>query len=216
MTEDKRRKVDETISELDLRLDGLLGKLGRSLGEMIERLDGGEAQEVRRSHEVETPRGPLRAEAGLRVRFTATGAAPEPAERARRRSPKPSSAPPPVDPEPPAPRPRHQAAASADGPEARTPEAESYVDKGHWHLCADLPGATLPEIDVQVLPAHEAGGPRRLVLRSEGARRYAAERELPTAADPSNMDIALRNGVLVISMRLSTADSGEEEPSEAP
>ena len=216
MTEDKRRKVDETISELDLRLDDLLGKLGRSLGEMIERLDDGEAQEVRRSHDVETPRGPLRAEAGLRVRFAATGAAPAPAERARRRSSKPSSAPPAVDPEPPAPRTRPQAAASADGPEARTPEMESYVDDGHWHLCADLPGATLPEIDVQVLPAHEAGGPRTLVLRSEGARRYAAERELPAAADPSNMDIALRNGVLVISMRLGAADQGQEEPTEAP
>ena len=57
------------LRQIDLQLDGLLGKLGDTLGEMIERLEDGETGEFRRSHELQTPRGPVRAEAGLRVRM---------------------------------------------------------------------------------------------------------------------------------------------------
>jgi len=214
MADDKRRKVDDTISELDLRLDGLLGKLGQSLGEMIERLESGEAQELRRSHDVETPHGPVRAEAGLRVRLAGVGR-PGGKERApsQRRQPRPKgqggAAEARDDRRAGAAAPASAPAQAAPDPSPRKAETESYESDGRWHVCADLPGVSLPEIDVSVAPGPSAGDERRLRVLTEGARRYLAEEALPDGADPSNMEIALRNGVLVISMDLQRADGGE-------
>ncbi|WP_158547430.1 Hsp20/alpha crystallin family protein [Rhodovulum sp. 12E13] len=233
MDEDNRKKLDETMSELDLRLGGLLGKLGDALNEAVSRLETGDDGEVRRTHEIQTPKGPLRAETGVRVRLGGLDAG---AVRDRARDPAR-----PVN-DPGSRRGRSPAAATARprtadspgaGPEAsmqgapdrgsagadagsppRRPHLEAYRDGPRWVLCADLPGVTLPEIDVRIEPGHERPDAhaaigeedRSILVETRGARRYALEHPLPHDARPGDMQIVLRNGVLEVS--LGTGDDG--------
>jgi len=232
MTDDKRRKAEDTIAELDLRLDGLLGKLGASLGEMVERLERGEDGEVRRSHEIRTPKGPLRAETGVRVRvggaqFAAGGPdSPEsPVGRAARA----------WTPAPGAPRARptragpqgevapgtgtgtgagtgagtdsgtgpgddasSEAAATTAAP-VRKAELEPHLANGRWVLCADLPGVSLPDISVEIVPASDAEPHGAVQVATRGTRRYEARHGLVAGLDTGDMSLVLRNGVLEIS-----------------
>ncbi|MEL6207370.1 MAG: Hsp20/alpha crystallin family protein [Pseudomonadota bacterium] len=228
MADDKRRKIEETMADLDLRLDGLLGKLGGTLGEMLERLDSGETAEFRRDHEVQTARGPLRAETGIRVRMGGLEAgAAHPGARRRDGGSAASGRPGERDPAQPVNPGRDAAATTGDhGPNAtrsatgdtpamdpgagatndpspdpaQTREAhlESYEAEGRWFLCADLPGVTLPEVDVSCADGS-------VTITTTGARRYRARHALPNAADLSDMVIVLRNGVLEIAFGLGDA-----------
>jgi HSP20 family molecular chaperone IbpA len=182
MDEDRRKKLDETMSELDLRLGGLLGKLGDALNEAVSRLETGDDGEVRRTHEIETPKGPLRAETGVRVRLGGldAGAARgrDPARPVndpgggRGRRPDAATARPRTADSPPAGSEASMhgatdrgsagadAGADADGP-PRRPHLEAYRDGPRWVLCADLPGVRLPEIDVRIEDARIAPGHER-------------------------------------------------------
>jgi hypothetical protein len=211
MTDQGRNRRDgprgrAALEQIDLQLEGLLGKLGDTLGEMIARLEEGETGELRRSHEVQTSKGPVRAEAGLRVRM-GLGDTPGPAGSASVAQPV---------------RPRagspdsgaeyscatHLAdaptgASGATGPDQPRPlDIDAYRSDGRWILSADMPGVSLPEVSVTL-----EGG--QVCVASDGRRRYAGRRALPAGADPSDMDIALRNGVLEITVGL--AGSGRSE-----
>ena len=221
MTDDKRRKLDDAISELDLRLDGLLGRLGASLGEMVDRLEQGDDGEIRRSHEIRTPRGPLRTETGVRVRVggAAFGGGADDRRPAR-----------PVSPEDLRTKePSHGSGAGephddragdmsvgtgsaepgsdewVEDVPARAPHLEAYTTDGRWHLCADLPGVTLTDIDIAIGQAEAAHSPGTLILTTRGARRYAARHALPPGIDPDDMSLVLRNGVLEIGFGLGPA-----------
>jgi len=184
------------LEQIDLQLEGLLGKLGDTLGEMIARLEDGETGELRRSHEVQTSKGPVRAEAGLRVRMglgdatgpdttgpSGSGGDAEPV--------RPRAAPPDRGADDP---PR---AAGAGGPDRPRPlRIDAYRGDDRWIFSADMPGVSLPEVSVTC----EAG---QIRVASDGRRSYAGRHALPAGADPSDMDMALRNGVLEITMGLT-------------
>lgn len=231
MDEDKRKKLDETMSELDLRLGGLLGKLGDALNEAVSRLETGDDGEVRRTHEIQTPKGPLRAETGVRVRLGGldAGAVRRPARDPARPVNAPSggrgqspAAPPRAGSEAATQGAPDRPSAGADaGTPPRRPHVEAYRDGPRWVLCADLPGVTLPEIDVRIQSGHErpdvhaatgdgtappGDGDRSIVVETSGARRYALEHPLPPDARPDDMQIVLRNGVLEVA--LGTGDDG--------
>lgn len=67
MTDKKTGRA--ALDGIDIRLGDLFGDLGAALTEMIERLDAGADGEVRRVHEFDTARGPIRAQAGIRIRM---------------------------------------------------------------------------------------------------------------------------------------------------
>ena len=205
------------LKQIDLQLDGLLGKLGDTLGEMIERLEDGETGEFRRSHELQTPRGPVRAEAGLRVRMGLGDAAgtpdsppfarpvrtppPEPGSRAAPAAGAPEAAG--ADPEPGrtgAARPADRADPGAT--DERPLRIDAYSADGRLVLSADMPGVSLPEVTVAV-----EGG--EIAVTAAGRRRYAGRHPLPAGADPADMDIALRNGVLEVTMGMAQAGGAE-------
>jgi len=205
MSGESKKRGRAALEEIDLRLDGLLGTLGSALGEMVERLEQGEAGEVRRSHEVNTPRGPIRAETGVRVRFGLGGAA----DNSETAAPKPYTR-------------RSQPEGTTAGPAAATatsgnataagagtasgasPEATSaerplamdaYETDTHWVISADMPGVTLPELAIEITDD-------AVVVTSTGARRYTGRHQLPKTVDAADMTAVLRNGVLEISMGL--------------
>lgn len=210
MDDDKRRKLDETMAELDLRLGGLLGKLGGTLSEVIERLEAGDDGEVRRVHHIPTPRGHLRAETGVRIRVGALDGS-ERGQAGRDRT-RPVNAAPSGDtrPErerrsPASRRPAPDASPRAGSAAADRPHVESYTEGARWVLCADLPGVTLPEVDVRI----DAGarGPE-IAVATTGARRYALRHPLPPEARPDDMQIVLRNGVLEVTLGIGEQGAG--------
>lgn len=242
MAQDKGKKLKDAMAEIDLRLDGLFGKLGDTLAEIAERLEAGEDGEdgeVRRSREFDTPHGPVRAETAVRVRLGVAGSGPGAGPRGAGRAVGPAMSGGTAEAAPAAGAPAGGAASGATGsaaaeaeasrqPEAAPPagsgdagaratgpasarsvELATHRDGARWVLSADLPGVTLPELDVRVEAATgNVGAPRTIVVETRGARSYAARSLLPEDADPSDMRIVLRHGVLEISVALS--DPGAE------
>ena len=158
--------------EIDLRLDGLLGELGRTLGDMIERLDGG-AGEVRKSRSFDTGRGPVKAEAGIRIRVAGQ-------EVSEVRSRRPGTA---AD----APRP----------PAVRPIDASIQHGAALWTLTADLPGVS--EADLSLT---ETDGHLHIAARARH-RSYEGSFELPPGVTLAGIEILLRNGILDLTARLS-------------
>ncbi|MEM0935461.1 MAG: Hsp20/alpha crystallin family protein [Pseudomonadota bacterium] len=209
MTDKPRRKLEDAMGEIDTRLSGLLGALGASLSDAIDRLDAEDSAEFRQAQEIRTARGPLRAEAGVRVRFAGQdmdgGSGPQPV--------KPGRGKPRAKPAHKAPTPTGSATSELkdnvqeqNAPPAAEPREailESYVEGGRVIFCADLPGVRLPEVDVTI---KEEAQSRILRVATSGARQYTAEHPVPEGADADAMAIVLRNGVLEIAIDLRTTD----------
>lgn len=179
---DKRGKPgSDPLGDLRLGFNGLLGALGEALSEISERLEDGEAGEVRRSFEVDTGRGPLRAEAGVRVRFADPGrTAPLGAERVMTRPVKDAAAPA-----------RTPAGAAAERP-PRPIDFEIVEDAGTWRLTADIPGVEEGELSLGLADGE-------LAIETTGARRYSGRAALPAGATPKDIGVSLRNGILELS-----------------
>lgn len=178
--DDKKKTAREAIETMDVRLDGLLGKLGSTLGDMLDRLEQGETGEIRKSHEVQTPRGPLRAETGIKVRLGGlSGEAPATASRPVNR-----------------PSPSRRAATAPEGDaEPRTAEVTTHTDGDRWILSAELPGVSLPEVQIET-------GTAEIYVETTGDRRFRLAAPLPETADPADMQAVMRNGILEISLGL--------------
>lgn len=192
MSGPKDPKGREALTDIEAALEGLLGRLGGTLSEMIGKLDAGEAGEVRRSATFDTGRGPVRAETGVRIRvggLTTDGAksAPAPVNRPDGRNGTVRAA-------------AGRGAAEA-GPVARA-EAEpreavfeTYTADDRWSASADLPGVALDDVSLRV----EDG---QLRLETTGPRRYHGAVDLPPRSDGDAMETVLRNGILEVSLRL--------------
>ena len=179
MTEDAKKKLNEAREQIDIRLGGLFSELGSALTEMLDRIDTEGSAEVRREHEFETPRGPIRAQTGIRIR-TLGGAQTE------RRGRDPAA---PVNPD----RAPQQKRAKAPGDlktPPRTISAEIFEDDASWVLTADLPG--IVETD---LTLSEEGGD--LVIEANGrGRRYRDHVTLPDGVSIADIVVTLQNGIL--------------------
>jgi HSP20 family molecular chaperone IbpA len=183
----KRGRTGRDASEfIDLRLGDLFGELGAALTEMIGRLDEGGSGEIRREHRIETARGPIRTQAGIRIRMGGLDAAGGGHDPARPRAPRVTPAP-----APPAAR-----------PAARPIEADIVSDGGLWRLMADLPGASRDTLDIAVEDGQLA------VSARTPTRQYADRFDLPPGVTLDGLRISLENGILEIETDLG----GERAP----
>lgn len=167
MTDDPKKRLRDVREEIDLRLDGLLGQLGASIGDMLGRLEEG-AGELHHSRTVETERGPVRAEAGIRIRVGGIEA-----ERATQPTQRPSTAPPKPAPEPPR-------------PVAATILAEPDL----WSLTAELPGVTQADLRLDV------DGVELTIEAEARGRRFRGVFTLPPGIRRDDLSVSLRNGIL--------------------
>ncbi|MEO1238053.1 MAG: hypothetical protein AAFW64_00030 [Pseudomonadota bacterium] len=166
----------DLLSEIDVRLNGVLGELGRALGEAITKLEDG-GGEVRRSQSFETAKGRVRAEAGIRVRMgeMEIGSQGRESEFA---DPAPINTP-------------HQTAQNAPD-DIRDIAATIVSNEHHWSLTAELPGAAEQSLDVKV----EAGQVR---ITAKGAgRMYQGAFACPAYVQRAALSVSLRNGILDI------------------
>ncbi|MEM7520418.1 MAG: Hsp20/alpha crystallin family protein [Pseudomonadota bacterium] len=182
MSSKKEGGFEKITQEIDLRLDGLFGELGSAITEALGRLDEG-ASEVRRFQDIQTPRGPVRAEAGIRVRMGGAAFSADSAEE--------------VDPKPkghstkPTPAPEAPKAIKIAATELREPD--------FWSLSADLPGVA--EDDLRLDFADGA-----LKIRASTRQRvYEGTFALPRGVSEETVEVSLVNGILDLTADLSAA-----------
>ncbi len=162
--------------DIDLKLGNLLGELGSALSEMIDRLDQGTTGEIRRDREFTTERGPVRAQAGIRIRLAGTEV---PLKR--------NAAAPAATPDAAAPPPR-----AATAPAPRPIQAEVVDDGRVWRLTAELPGAAREDLDLAVEEGH------LLITARTRTRSFADRVALPASTGIADLRVSLQNGILEI------------------
>ena len=152
MTDDGKKPFRKASEAIDLNLNGLLGKLGEVLSEAVNRLD--QAQTGDAAQNFETPKGPARASASLRVRVggldqVRANVAPKPVNPSRK---------------------------SAAEVRPKDLTYDLFEDADVWILTAELPG-----VDMADLSLVQDNGV--LILRTTGARAYQARIPMPCTTD---------------------------------
>ncbi|MEO0918700.1 MAG: Hsp20/alpha crystallin family protein [Pseudomonadota bacterium] len=177
-----RKGGGDPMGEIRTGFEGLFGTLGEVISEIADRLETGEAREVRKSFEWNTEKGPVRAEAGVRMRFADAGGTSRPTRSRPMAEP--------VNPERPA------AKAQPKATEAPRPIDFEILDDGStWRLSADLPGVAEAELSL-------TGDDGELVIETTGKRRYHAVCPLPPGVTADQLAVTLRNGILELHAKL--------------
>ncbi|MEM9707968.1 MAG: Hsp20/alpha crystallin family protein [Pseudomonadota bacterium] len=182
MSRESKKGFNDLRQEVDIRLDGLLGEVGKVLGEAFEKLEEG-ASELRHSQDIQTSKGPVRAEAGIRVRMGGATFGPGTNE---------------VDP-----RPVNET--PSDGHSRRSPAtrpiaASILTEPGFWNLTADLPGVAEEGLDLAV-----KNGVLTIHARAS-ERTYQGKFEVPEGIGRDALDISMKNGILDVTATLPGAD----------
>lgn len=174
MTDETEKKFNRERQEINSRLDGLLGELGKTIGDVLNRLEDASG-EVHRSQSFDTGNGPLRAEAGIRIRLAGQ-------DVSSRASTMPD----------PSPVNRPEPAA----PAVRTISATILQEAGFWSLTAEVPGMSQDDLSLSV----ENG---QLHIRSSGSgRSYSGSFDIPAALSVEDLRTSLQNGILDLSATL--------------
>mgnify|MGYP001801680324 CR=1 FL=1 len=168
----------------DLGLGGLFQALGDAVAEVTRQLEDGQTSVLHRSYEIDTGNGPVRAEAGVRVRF-AGGSAGGNSGDVR-----------PVN------RPTGQANATkeqVDTESASKPvEYDVFETASDWRLTADLPGVGADDLVL-------SDGDGWLLIETTGDRRYRDQVPVPAFVRSAKLDVHLKNGILVLSQSAGEA-----------
>lgn len=175
MSDDAKKKMKGAAQDIDAGLNGLLGALGDAIGDMVTRLEEGNAGSVMRDHVFETDKGPIRAHAGVRLRMGGLDVG------------TPAAAPPkPVNP--------NRATSESSAPQAtRSLEYDLFEDADAWIFTADLPGVGGNEVDLE-----EDGSV--LHLKTTGTRLFEAQIDLEQAYDFEGIKRRVHNGVLTLNI----------------
>jgi HSP20 family molecular chaperone IbpA len=170
--------------DADAGLGEFLGALRSALSDVIGQLGQGEAGEVHRDIQLQTDRGPLRAQAGIRVRLGGASMMRH-ANAGGRDAVRPAPAPQTAAPEVPA-----------------RPIAADVVNDGKvWLLTADLPGVAREDLSIAV----EEG---MLIISASGrGRRYVDRIAVPAGTGADDLRISLQNGILEIEAPAEKAGS---------
>ncbi len=182
------RPASDPLSEIGRGFSGLMNALGEAIAEVSERLDVGESGEVRRSFEMDTGKGPLRAEAGVRVRFADNGAGAPGAGASKMARPVNPARGGRADP-----RPEATLAAAV-----QPIDFEIIDDAETWRLTADIPGVEENELSLGAVDG-------QLQIETTGHRRYRGVAAMPEGIAPEDIEISLRNGIVELTCSLRKA-----------
>lgn len=168
------------LEDLTTGFSGLLDTLGDALSEVSQRLESGQSSELRRSFDLETRNGPVRAEAGIRVKFAEPqgGGSTQPFTK-KKGTQTPQSA----NTEPGAKTPPTPAAV------VRPIDFELTEDAETWRLVADIPGVEEQDISMK----REDG---ELVIETTGRRTFYGRSVIPGWLSLDEVQVNFRNGIL--------------------
>lgn len=171
MSNDPKKRFKQATEEIDLNLGSLFGSLGDAIGEMVSRLEDGTSGAVARDHVFDTEKGPVRAQAGVRLRMGGLDTG-----QAKRAAPQPVN-------------PNREKATAPAAPKTRGLSYEMLEDTDAWVLTADLPGVARKDLTLCRKDA-------QLVIETTGTRRYHAAVDMPGAFELEDIKTTLRNGIL--------------------
>ena len=175
MTDDARKKMKQAAQEIDTGLNSLFGALGEAIGEMVSRLEDGKTGAVTRDHVIDTDKGPVRAQAGIRIQMGGLDGARTNTQVDASRPINPTREPPP----------QQQPA------QTRALEYDLFEESEAWVFTADLPGVSSDELVLTRDREH-------LTLSTTGRRKFQARVDLGQSFDVDGIDTRLRNGVLTL------------------
>lgn len=179
MTKKRDDRFAQAAKDIDINIGKLIGNLGEAVNEIINRLDDGKSGEVTREHVFDTANGPIRAQAGVRLRMGGLGGDTQAGPRRPR----------PVNPD--------RTARSAPSVAPRALDYDLIEDEDCWILTADLPGVSTDEL---ILSQDGAV----LSVATRGSRRYAADIKVASPFQLDDTAATLRNGIL--ELRLPKVD----------
>lgn len=178
----KRAAKSDKLDDLQFGIRDLFEVLSDAIAEVSTRIEEGETGEIRRNFDFQTKKGPIKAEAGIRMRMAGLETS-APSVR-----PTPSSA-----------RTPKNAAKTSDKTTYQELVYSVFEDDSGWHLTADMPG-----VSKEQLMLNASGG--ELDLRTNGQRLYAASVPLPEGASLANIACTLQNGILELSYSAAESD----------
>ncbi len=188
MTErNKTRKTgQDAIDEINLRLGGLLDALGDTISEVARAAGDGRGGESIKEHVFETPDGPLKARAGIRVRFAGVEADADTGGPTPRRSARTATTPSDTN------RSTETTGADAKAPPApRQPVAELEETATDWILTVEMPGCRREDLTLGLTDGI-------LTLETPPPRSFAYSRAAPEGATIDTLDFHFANGILEI------------------
>ncbi|MXQ07941.1 Hsp20 family protein [Alphaproteobacteria bacterium GH1-50] len=177
---EKRRTDADPVSDIRAGFDGILSALGEALSDISSRIENGNTGEVHRSFDMDTAKGPLRAEAGVRVRFAGQEIG---STAPRRRAPTT-----PVN----APRPATRDDTPLSEAPVRKMDHDIVEDDETWRLTADIPGVGREDLVLDLVE-------NTLIITTTGTRRFRGEASLPPGIALDDITVSLRNGILELS-----------------
>jgi HSP20 family molecular chaperone IbpA len=168
----KKKNFQKAASDIELGFGGLLGALNDAFGDIVSKLEDGASGAAERTMSFDTEKGPVRAQAGIRVRMggmDVDAAAPQPVNRNR------------VKPTPPATAPRPL-------------EYDVFEQDGAWILTADVPGVTQDDLSL-------SSEGTTLSIKTVGTRIYEAAINLEAPFDADAIKTTLTNGILTLEIK---------------
>lgn len=202
---DDKLKGREALNEIGARLGDLFGAVRQAVDEASAKAagqsqdsraqdsqsqdhhgqDGGDADDARRNDDgvrvtFDTPKGPVTAVAGWRVRVGGLETSSADQSSADDFSSDPI---------------KQRAKKAPDAPTTRDCRAEIFDEDDAWILTAELPGVAADELDVTIQD-------QKASLKTTGARRYAHTADIAEATwsrlDVAAVETRLQNGILEI------------------
>lgn len=172
-------KSNDLINEVDLRLNGVLGELGRALSEALSKLEDG-GGEVRRAQTFQATKGTIRAEAGIRVKVGGFDVSKPSSEQSGATTCTPAT--------------------SSAKPSVFEINATVVRDDTTWSLTAELPGVAQSDLNLQISDGV-------LLISAAGARRhYEGQFSVPAQLREDKLSVSLNNGILDLTAELSGGD----------
>lgn len=175
MTDDPRKKLKQAAQDIDLGLNTLFGALGDAIGDMVSKLEDGKSGAVTRDHVIDTDKGPVRAQAGIRVQMGGLGAA---------RTDGPAATAKPINP-------NRNTSQPQRPPRARALEYDIFEEQDAWIFTADMPGVGRDALRLDRDGTH-------LDLKTTGSRLFEARVDLGKPFDFDRIETRLHNGVLTL------------------
>ncbi len=154
-------------------LNGLFDALSDALGDMMARLDEGAAGSFERQHTFETPKGPVRAQAGVRVRMGGHDVT----------QPRPKQLQP-INPD-------RAAASPAPPPREKEVPCDIIETEDRWTITADVPGIAAEDVTI----TYEDD---TIEIVANGRRRYRARCTLDAPGVMGEKAMTLHNGILTL------------------
>ncbi|MDX8351424.1 Hsp20/alpha crystallin family protein [Cognatiyoonia sp. IB215182] len=171
MNGSRKKGFQQAGVSIDDGLNTLFATLSDALTTMLDRIEEGQTGAVQRDQVFETPKGPIRAHAGIRLRMGGMDAKSA------------SEEPQPVNPD--------RGSSDPEKPKVKSIVYDVIDDEDEWVVTADLPGVSTDELQL-------GKNGTTLAISTTGTRSYAGQVDIGGQFSLSRVSSSMRNGILTL------------------